>query len=182
MEKTTVCPLGSVGTEPLSSRYRHWYDHERDANAKMLDMIESVPESARADVRFARALVLAAHLAACRENHLEAFHGRPPVAYWFPETVALPSLRPRFAALETAWCDYLDSLTDATLVRDVELRDGDFRYLWNIEGQTFQLLGHAAYHRGQIALLIDDLGGTTVDTDYVDWAFGLEPRFKQLTD
>ena len=182
MNEAIISPLGTTGPEPLIARYRHWYDHERDANAKMLDMIESVPEFARSDARFARALVLAAHLAACRENHLEAFFGREAGAEWFPESVALQSLRPRFATLETAWSGYLDSLTDATLVRDISLRDGDFRYLWNVEGQVFQLLGHAAYHRGQIALLVDDLGGTTVDTDYVDWAFGLEPRFTQIAD
>ena len=182
MNEAISSPLGTTGPESLIARYRHWYDHERDANAKMLDMIESVPESARTDARFVRALRLAAHLAACRENHLEAFHGREAVAEWFPESVALPSLRLRFAALETAWSGYLDSLSDATLVRDIALRDGDFRYLWNIEGQVFQLLGHAAYHRGQIALLVDDLGGATVDTDYVDWAFENEPRFAQIMD
>lgn len=177
MEKTTVCPLGSVGTEPLIARYRHWFDHERDANAKMLDMLETVPEPARADAKFERALKLAGHLAACRENHLAALQGREGAEAWFPESVELASLRPRFAALEVAWSAYLDSLTDKTLVQDIELLDGDYRYLWNVEGQVFQLLGHAWYHRGQIALLVDDLGGTTVDTDYVDWVYPMVPRF-----
>jgi uncharacterized damage-inducible protein DinB len=38
-----------------------------------------------------------------------------------------------------------------------------------VEVQVIQLFGHASYHRGQIALLVDQLGGEVVDTDYVDW-------------
>ena len=34
--------------------------------------------------------------------------------------------------------------------------------------QIEQLAGHAAYHRGQIALLVDQLGGEVQDTDYAD--------------
>jgi len=36
--------------------------------------------------------------------------------------------------------------------------------------------GHA------ISLLVDQLGGTTVDTDYVDWVFENDPRFREITD
>ncbi len=36
--------------------------------------------------------------------------------------------------------------------------------------QAVTLAGHASCHRGQIALLVDQLGGETVDTDYVYWA------------
>ncbi|MGC4045162.1 MAG: DinB family protein [Armatimonas sp.] len=38
-----------------------------------------------------------------------------------------------------------------------------------IEVQIVQLIGHAPYHRGQVALLVDQLGGEVVDTDYADW-------------
>jgi uncharacterized damage-inducible protein DinB len=31
------------------------------------------------------------------------------------------------------------------------------------------VFGHAWYHRGQIAMLVKDLGGETVDTDYIFW-------------
>ena len=48
-----------------------------------------------------------------------------------------------------------------------ELNGESFRL--PIEVQIVQLVGHASYHRGQIALLVDQLGGETVDTDYADW-------------
>jgi len=182
MDEPITSPLGTTGPGSLVARYRHWYAHERDANAKMLAMIESVPESARTDARFERAVRLAAHLAACRENYVELLQGRDSVSPWWPEGVSVDTLRARYARLESAWSAYLDSLTDDTLTQNVELREGGYRYLWNIEGQAFQLLGHASYHRGQISLLVDELGGTTVDTDYVDWVFANDPRFKEVTD
>ena len=50
---------------------------------------------------------------------------------------------------------------------DYAFRDAGKR--WNILGQLMQLVGHSYYHRGQIALLVDQLGGTTTDTDYFYW-------------
>jgi uncharacterized damage-inducible protein DinB len=158
----------------LIDRYRNLYDHEKDCNSKMLAMIDSVPEARREDKRFARALAVAGHLAAGRENWLarltaQGEHQRD----WWPREVEPASLPARFAALENAWTEYLDRLADADL--DVEFgfptKDGgwfSFRKGILIE----QLVGHAAYHRGQVALLVDQLGGETVDTDYLQWALG----------
>jgi len=182
MDKAVASPLGTVGPEPLIARYRHWYDHERFANEKMIAAIESVPEAARTDARFIKATELAGHLAACRENHLRILQGRDFSSPWWPKEVAVNTLRPRYALLESEWSAFLDSLTDPALTQDVTLREGGFRYLWNLEGQIFQLVGHAYYHRGQISLLVDQLGGTTVDTDYVDWVLENDPRFGEIKD
>jgi uncharacterized damage-inducible protein DinB len=182
MNGNVPSPLGTAGPEPLIARYRHWYAQERDANEKMLAMLESVPAASRADARFGRAVRLAAHLAACRENYLERLQGRDNVSPWWPEDVPLDTLRPRYARLESAWSGYLGSLSDGTLTKDFVEREGADRYRWNVEGQVFQLLGHAYYHRGQISLLVDELGGATVDTDYVEWAIGNDPRFGEMTD
>jgi uncharacterized damage-inducible protein DinB len=47
--------------------------------------------------------------------------------------------------------------------------EGEGEFSLPIEVQIVQLIGHASYHRGQVALLVDQLGGETVDTDYADW-------------
>ncbi len=89
---------------------------------------------------------------------------------WWDERADLAPLRPRFAALESRWTDYLARLTAEQLAQDFEFTESDGeRYRLPVEVQTVQLLGHASYHRGQIALLVDQLGGETVDTDYADW-------------
>ena len=152
--------------------YRESYEYEKDCNQKMLAMIESVPDTARGDVRFAQAVTLAAHLAACRENWLNYMDGDGlRQAPWFDKTCDVAALSPRYAALEAAWTDYLARLTDAQLAADFQFPiDGGALYSLKTEIQVIQLIGHANYHRGQIALLVDQLGGETVDTDYADWA------------
>lgn len=162
--------------------YRIWYEHERDCNMKMLTMLHSVPDERRSDLRFAKAVGLAAHLAACRENWLDRMKasGENQVDWW-PKNVSLDSLGPRYARLERDWTEYLNQLDDAGLERDFEYSSTEnSRFRWNIEGQIVQLMGHAFYHRGQVALLVDDLGGETVDTDYLYWAYPRDPRYGRI--
>ena len=156
---------------PLVEHYRVLYEHEKDCNHKMLAMLDSVPEASRSDARFQQAVTLAGHLAACRENWLEHIDrtSQNLVAWWDP-ACALTTLRPRFAALEGQWTAYLQRLDDSRLSQDFELIEEGQSFHLPTEVQVEQLVGHAAYHRGQIALLVDQLGGETVDTDYVYWA------------
>jgi uncharacterized damage-inducible protein DinB len=152
--------------------YREQYEHEKDSNGKMLTMIESVPEANRSDPRFQQAVTLAAHLLICRENWLDRMRGDGMKQVdWEDSTCDLAALRPRFAALEARWSDYLAQLDDEQLMQDFTFLTWENElFSLRTEVQIVQLTGHAAYHRGQIALLVDQLGGETVDTDYVYWA------------
>ena len=165
-------------------RYRSWFEQERDSNAKMITMLDSVSSEKRSDDRFRRAVRLAAHLAACRENWLDrmAEGGTSQVDWWVDEA-DLDLLGPRYAAMEARWTDYLASLDEDRLDVDFEFPvSGGGSYRWNIEGQIMQLVGHGFYHRGQIALLVDELGGETVDTDFLYWAFEQYPdRWKRIS-
>lgn len=164
----------------LIERYREWFEHELDCNTKMLGMLGSVPEASRADPRFQQALQLAAHLAACRENWLVRMTGVGSMGDWWPEPPALDSLAPRFAKVAEDWRSYLAGLDEANLAADFEFPVGADRYRWSIEGQIVQLVGHAFYHRGQIALLVKELGGQPVDTDYLYWEYARNPRFGKI--
>lgn len=154
----------------LLEHYRESYEYEKDCNQKMLAMIQSVPQANRGDARFQRAVSVAGHLAACRENWLdhmdeEGLHQ----AAWSDGACDLATLGPRFAALQTRWTDYLARLDEGRLAQDFEFSEGDSRFSLPTEVQIVQLFGHDSYHRGQVALLVDQLGGETVDTDYADW-------------
>ncbi len=154
----------------LLDRYRAQYEYEKDCNAKMLAMLDLVPDARRSDARFQQAVTLAGHLAACRENWLDhmAGEGRNQVA-WRDKQCDLAALPSRFAALERAWTDYLARLQEDRLAQDFAFTDNGERFSLPNEVQIVQLFGHASYHRGQVALLVDQLGGETVDTDYADW-------------
>ena len=157
----------------IHERFAIWFEHECDCNEKMLAMLESVPLERRNDAAFVRALNLAGHLAACRENWLTRMKGEDKApADWWPLDVNLESLKPRFEAMQGSWRDYLAGLSDEVLRGDFEFtsKTGQ-RYRWNIEGQIVQLMGHAPYHRGQISMIVESLGGETVDTDFLIWAY-----------
>ncbi|MEO7714829.1 MAG: DinB family protein [Capsulimonas sp.] len=151
--------------------HRQSFEHEKDSNQKMLAMIGSVPDANRGDARFQQAVTLAGHLAACRENWLDYMHSDGlQQAAWFDKSCDLATLAPRFVALEAGWTDYLARLTEDQLLSNFEFSvEGAGTYSLPTEGQIVQLFGHASYHRGQIALLVDQLGGETVDTDYIFW-------------
>lgn len=151
--------------------YRDLYEYEKDCNGKMLGMLETVPEANRADERFQQAVTLAAHLAFCREYWLNLIQGDDAKqGEYFDKTANLASLHPRFAAIEARWTTYLAELDEPGLSRGFELAFGEYRADWYVEGQIVQLLCHAPYHRGQVALLVDQLNGETVDTDYLLYA------------
>ena len=161
-----------LGNKMNIERYRELYQYEVDCNQKMLKMIESVPAENRGDPRYQRACCIAAHLAACRENWLCHMAGTgSPTTDWFVESCDPSTLPHRYASLETGWTNWLADIDDESLEKDFSFKDGGS--VWNVKTrvQVEQLVGHACYHRGQIVLLIDMLGGETVDTDYVNWAW-----------
>lgn len=157
--------------QDICARFRKWYEHERDCNAKVVAMLESVPAAQRSEPQFKRAVDLMAHLVCARRNWLQRMGKLPETPeVWFPERVALSDLAGQITDVETAWTSYLESLDDAELQREFSFGASDGNgWQWNVEGVLTQVNGHAWYHRGQIALLVDMLGGETVDTDYIFW-------------
>ena len=158
----------------LTDLYREHFRHECYANAAMLRMLAGVPAENRDDPRFARAVRIADHLAACRINHLKFITAAGgPYEEWFAEEAYFDGLPAKFSAAEEAWTAYLETLTDEQALGTfgIPIENGEV-YTLQTRVQIEQLIGHAAYHRGQVVMLVDMLGGETEDTDYVDWALG----------
>lgn len=157
----------------LLAHYREAYEYEKDCNRKMLAMIETVPQANQSDPRFQQAVTLAGHLVACRENWLDFMgaSGHNQTAWW-DERCDSAALPPRFAALERRWTDYLMRLDEDQWAQEFEFTEANGEcFRLPAEVQIVQLAGHASYHRGQVALLVSQLGGETQDTDYADWWF-----------
>jgi uncharacterized damage-inducible protein DinB len=150
--------------------YRHAFEHEIAANHAMLKMLESVPEENRSDPRFQRAVNIAAHMASCRQNFLDLFTETTETFNSpFEERADSGKLQVSFSKMEAEWKEYLSGIDDARIDGFFVFADNGEKWKMSLEAQLFQLVGHAAYHRGQVVLLVDGLGGTTIDTDYIDW-------------
>jgi uncharacterized damage-inducible protein DinB len=155
----------------LADRFRHWYEYERDCNAKTLAMLSSVPAERRTEADFQKALGKMAHLIAARQRWLHRLGHWAQMPAIFPKDATLDSLATQVAETESAWVAYLSKLDDAELAREFEYKAwDDKKYRWTVEGLLTQVFGHAWYHRGQIASLVAGLGGKAVDTDYVFWS------------
>lgn len=155
----------------LADRFRHWYEYERDCNAKSMAMLASVPAENRANPEYHKAVERMAHLVAARQRWLQRLGHWPNTPDLFPRGTPLNELAEQVAATEAAWVAYLDKVDEAELARELEWRAADgARYRWYVEGILTQVFGHAWYHRGQIAQLVAALGGKAVDTDYIFWS------------
>ncbi|HEX3148153.1 MAG TPA: DinB family protein [Gemmataceae bacterium] len=154
----------------LADRFRRWYEHERDCNAKTVEMLASVPIEQQGTADYQKAVDRMAHLVAARRRWLQRLGHWNDVPPPFPQGTALADLPAMIAETETAWVAYLSRLDDQELARAFEwdLPDGR-RFRWDVEGVLTQVNGHAWYHRGQIAQLVAKLGGKAVDTDYIFW-------------
>ncbi len=156
---------------PIAERYRMWFEYERDCNSKTLDMLDSVPPANRSESRFKLAVGLADHVVACREKWLDYMTGGTGGdVSWRNEECEFTTLRSRFIAMEKSWQEFLRNMDDQRLEQEFRFFEEDgVQYLLPNEIQVAQLMGHALYHRGQIALLVEQLDGEVVDTDYADW-------------
>lgn len=155
----------------FAERFRNWYEYEKDCNAKTLRMLQSVPDASRASPQFTRAVGKMAHMVAARRRWLFRLGGveKQPTSS-FPAT-SLEQLPAEVEAMEQRWTAYLARLTEADLTEDFDYTTDDGRrFRWRLLDLLTQVFGHAWYHRGQIALLVKDLGGEPVDTDYIFWS------------
>lgn len=154
----------------FAERFRNWCAYERDCHARRLKMLESVPLEARGSPQFARAVGKPAHLVAARHwwlYRLGVAADHPES--WTPSTT-LEELPAAIGDFEERWTGYLATLTDADIADAFECSGGDGRrYRWRLLDLLTQVFGHAWYHRGQIAMLLSDLGGKAIDSDYIYW-------------
>jgi uncharacterized damage-inducible protein DinB len=154
----------------MAERFRRWFEYEKDAHAKVMRSLETVPADRRAGPEFRKAVTLLAHLAAARQLWLYRLGKYPdPPAAIFPEA-DLAGVAQRLRAVEASWDEYLGGVADEELARTFEYQSLDAgRFRNRIEDILAQLFTHSPYHRGQIAMLVRAAGGEPAATDLVYW-------------
>ncbi len=159
-----------MATEMLT-RYRRWFDYEKDAHARVVRSLESVPADRRTSSEFRKAVGLLGHLVAARRLWLGRLGAAPPLAGpLFPDNADLAQVRDGLQEAERLWDAYLGRLTDDDLARTFTYQSLDAgRFQNRVEDILTQLFGHSWYHRGQIAVLVRAAGGEPAVTDFVYW-------------
>ena len=152
-------------------QYRRWFEYEKDAHAKVVRSLESVPAERRSMREFRRAVTLLGHLTAARRVWLcrLGIISEMPTSF-FPEDIDLVATVAELQAIQGHWDAYLARLTDEELGRTFEYKSLDAgRFRNRVEDILAQLFGHSSYHRGQIAMLVRAAGGEPAVTDLIYW-------------
>src|SRR5947209_902777 len=154
----------------IAGRFQRWFDQERDAHARVLRSLESVPAGRRSCPEFEKAAAILAHVAAARRIwliRLGLVEGQATLA---PKGVTLPEVAGMLDSVHGFWGEYLARVSDEEIARVFEYQILDAgRFRNRVEDILAQLFGHSSYHRGQIAVLVRAAGGTPAITDLVYW-------------
>jgi uncharacterized damage-inducible protein DinB len=155
----------------IADRFRRWFEYERDAHAKVVRSLETVPAERRSGAEYKRAVSILGHIAAARGVWLFRLGAAPkPPAAMFPENMPLADVAADLERIHAEWAKYLSGITDDELDRTFEYQSLDAgRFRNRIEEILTQLFGHSWYHRGQIAILVRQAGGQPAATDFVYW-------------
>ncbi|MES2524409.1 MAG: DinB family protein [Gemmatimonadota bacterium] len=142
------------------------FDHLQWADAEALRAVMSLPEES--DER-AQAVRLLAHLGAAAHVWLARLERRDPVYPIWPELSLAEAIQ--LTAESTAGLRALASGDDEALSMIIEYRNSAGQPFRNSVGDILTHVAlHGVHHRGQIALLARQGGGTPVYTDYILFA------------
>ena len=154
----------------IAARFQRWFEYERDAHARVLLSLESVPEERRSCPEFQKALSVLAHVGLARRLWLVRLGLLDGQETLTPEGVTLPEVAGLLDRVHRPWADYLAGVTDEELAREFEYQSLDAgRFRNRVEDVLAQLFGHSWYHRGQIAMLVRAAGGEPAITDLIYW-------------
>src|SRR5438128_627581 len=129
--------------EELAGRFRRWFEYEKDAHAKVIRSLETVPADRRSSPEYRRAVGLLGHLVMARRLWLGRFGAAPILtAPLFPEGAALPAVIIQWQEVESLWTEYLAQLTETDIIRSFEYQSLDAgRFRNRIEDILAQLFG-----------------------------------------
>jgi uncharacterized damage-inducible protein DinB len=142
---------------------RHLFEYDYWGNREALRSVESLEAPPE------RALKIAGHIIGAQRvwlGRLEA-SGAPPVPW---PAMSLQETNAAFSEMRQRWNAFLAALPPGRL--DEELvhknsKGAEFRA--PVRDVLMQLVMHGAYHRGQIAAVVRDAGGTPSSTDYITY-------------
>jgi len=140
---------------------RHQFKYDSWANREELRVLSSLPAPP------AQATTLLTHIIAAQWLWFDRLHKNPPRTAVWPEA-ALDGCAMQLQELETSWQVYLASLSEGDLSKPCAYTNSKGEaWTSSVLEILTQLILHAAHHRGQVSLLIRDVGSTPAPIDYI---------------
>ena len=143
-------------------KYNDW------ANRRLIKAIKELPDKERC-------LYFFSHLITCHNKWINVFlkEWEDKGTAWFADVYPAEELETRWNDCLTNWLNFLEAQTEDSLEKDVlyESYQTKKKYLINVRKIAFQLNCHTIHHRGQMVLIMRDMGITPPATDYIYTAF-----------
>ena len=151
------------------------YEFNSWANRRMLEACAALSESQftqHIEASFPSARETVVHICAAEWIWLERWKGRSPVKSEWDEFArnftGLQSVRDYWAGLEAKQREFVAGLTPESLARPHEIRTLDGTLYTQPLWQMMQhLANHSTYHRGQVTMMLRQLGAKPVGTDLI---------------
>lgn len=152
----------------LLDHHRVMLDYEREANRRVAVSLRSVPEAARAAQELAKARGIMAHVQMARRMWLSRLGAiARPEWVMFPDW-PLDKLDAEMTDLDRLWGNYLESLREGELANPVRYASTEgVGYVSTIHEILTHVHNHSTYHRGQVAMLVSQVGGQRATTDFI---------------
>ena len=145
----------------LIEHFRRQFSYDAWANREVLSAIRATQGENE------RALELMSHIVAAERLWLERLEQKSQSLPVWPEA-DLGWCEAQAAELKRLWTEYLGSLPEGDLAREISYKNTK-RETWTntIEDVLTHVVLHSAYHRGQIATHMRSLGQTPAYTDFI---------------
>lgn len=143
-------------------------DYETWATEAVVRSLLTVPIEQSASPMFIRALRIMGHIQIARRVWLARIEGRTDRPEdWFPPWT-VDQIREISAEIDGTWRRYARRLTTDELDRTVAYTSSEGAlYSSRVEDVLTHVFNHSTYHRGQVARLVTDGGGSRASTDYI---------------
>lgn len=152
----------------MLTHFRTLLTYEREANARVIASLRSIPEPNRNSDTAKRARGIFGHVQNARHLWLSRLGGCKPRAWVMFPDLPIDALDDDARVLDSLWQNYLAGLSDADLPRDIEYQSTDGSRFRSTIGEILtHVFNHSTYHRGQVAMLVTQSGGERASTDYI---------------
>lgn len=160
--------MPDIRTQTLRDYFLTLLTAETQANERTLDSLATVPAIQQTSESYQRALGVIAHVMIAKRVWMLRVRGEAwKVDDWFP-AASIEQTGKEAAESDAAWRSYLTELPDGGFDRAVTYRMSDGTEAESkIADVIAHVFNHATYHRGQIARIVHQLGGTRAATDLI---------------
>lgn len=154
----------------MIERYKRYFEHDATSNRQALESIATIPVDRAGEPQAKKARSVLMHTVEAKALWLTRIEPGviPAPTEMFPADPSPDAIASRMKQVDAAWHDWLSHVSEAKCRNVIEYSafDGG-RWRTRIEDVLTQLTHHGAYHRGQIASLVKQSGGTPAVTDWI---------------